>query len=266
MTIPTHSLLEKLEKKAQKGSKPRCHLLTNGSPEDVARKLTSLIDPWGEVRPDHSWMPCGFDQIEEAQLGKAQHLLTDTQKKDLMTWWLAIPSPRANTPNWDIASECLIGGRPGLLLLEAKAHDMELHRERSRKRLSPSASDNSVKNHKGIAACIESANVALTHETGLKWSLSRDHHYQMSNRFAWSWKLAEIGVPVILVYLAFLDAAEMGTNGQTPLASDDQWARLVTGHSEPLFPSTVWNHSWTLHGQPFIPLIRSATVPLNSCS
>jgi hypothetical protein len=38
--------------------------------------------------------------------------------------------------------------------------------------------------------------------------ISRDNRYQMSNRFAWSWKLASVGVPVVLVYLGFVGAAD----------------------------------------------------------
>ena len=31
----------------------------------------------------------------------------------------------------------------------------------------------------------------------------------MSNRFAWAWKLADLGVPVVLVYLGFFRALFM---------------------------------------------------------
>jgi hypothetical protein len=41
------------------------------------------------------------------------------------------------------------------------------------------------------------------------WTLSRDSHYQLTNRFAWAWKLASMGVPVVLGYLGFQGAAEM---------------------------------------------------------
>ena len=45
------------------------------------------------------------------------------------------------------------------------------------------------------------------------WSLSRDSHYQLANRFAWAWKLADMGLPTILIYLGFLNAAEMKDQG-----------------------------------------------------
>jgi hypothetical protein len=66
-------------------------------------------------------------------------------------------------------------------------------------------------------------------------AISRDSHYQMSNRFAWSWKLAEYGIPVVLVYLGFLNASEMVDRGD-PFANQDSWESLVMAHSSPLFP------------------------------
>ena len=63
-------------------------------------------------------------------------------------------------------------------------------------------------NHNQIGDAIQQANHGL--EPLLPgWDLSRDSHYQLSNRFAWSWKIASMGVPVVLVYLGFLNADEM---------------------------------------------------------
>ena len=45
-------------------------------------------------------------------------------------------------------------------------------------------------------------------------ALSHEHHCQMSNRFAWLWKLAELDDTVILVYLGFLGAVEMRKWGE----------------------------------------------------
>jgi hypothetical protein len=55
-----------------------------------------------------------------------------------------------------------------------------------------------------IHSTIQEAGLALSEQTGLTWALSRDWCYQMSNRFAWAWKLVELGKPVILIYLGFL--------------------------------------------------------------
>ena len=47
MCIP----LERLKPKERRGSKLRCHLLTHGSPDAVAAKLTALVAPFASVAP-----------------------------------------------------------------------------------------------------------------------------------------------------------------------------------------------------------------------
>jgi hypothetical protein len=211
-----------------------------------------LIAPWGTVSSEDKWMPQGFADIEEAQLHNATRLLPKDVCSDLQSWWMAV---RATTPNWDIASTCTIGDKKGLLLVEAKAHDEELIGEEVGKRLDKSASDGTLKNHAHIENAIDQANTALNAVVP-GWNLSCDSHYQMSNRFAWSWKLTELGFPVILVYLGFKYAAEMSDRGN-PFIDHMDWKNLVIAHSKPLFPPHIWDNKWILHGQAFIPLIRS---------
>ena len=56
-----------------------------------------------------------------------------------------------------------------------------------------------------------------------------DHHYQLSNRFAWLWKLASLGIPVVLLYLGFLNAQDMTDDG--PLfRSEEEWTRAMKDH------------------------------------
>ncbi len=253
-------LLMKLGPKQRKGSKPRCHWLTHGSAEQVAVRLTRLIGPWGYVSARDHWMPEGFENTEEAELHKAPRLLDEKIGRQLRDWWLAVISSRPKTPNFDIASTCIVtgngGSRPGLLLVEAKAHSKELNDAETGKRLATRATANSRSNHDRIGECIKGAALDLTKETGMDWSLSRDRNYQMANRFAWSWKLTELGFPVILVYLGFLNAKEMRRDKtQKPYANHAEWETHVKAHSRPLFPETVWDKSWTLHGQSFILLI-----------
>ena len=92
-------------------------------------------------------------------------------------------------------------------------------------------------NRSRIAECIEEANISLANQTGLVWALSPDHRYQIANRFAWSWKLTELGYPVVLVYLGFLRAWEMRKGQrQSPFNSHTEWKRLLNSHSQLLFP------------------------------
>ena len=41
-------------------------------------------------------------------------------------------------------------------------------------------------------------------QLGIATRISRDSHYQLSNRLAFTWKLATLGVPTVLVYLGFI--------------------------------------------------------------
>jgi len=262
------TLLERLPKKARRGSKARCHGLTHGNPEDVAARLTQLIAPFGVVSPEDHWMPQGFDQLDEAELHKAVRLLYLDKEHcaQIRRWWFAIFKGGLQTgPSFDIASTCMVTvanqRKRGILLVEAKAHDEELIKEEGAKPLKENPSEGQETNHKRIGEAINAANEPFTLATGFSCSLSRDTRYQMSNRFASACKLAELGYPVILVYLGFLNAKEMADQGKV-LENATQWDALVKLHSMSLFPEEVWNQSWTLYNQPFVPLICSVEWPL----
>jgi hypothetical protein len=83
MNKSTTDLLQRLRRKEQRGSKARCHFLTRGDPHEVARRLTSLVHPWGEVAPTDSWMPRGFGDIGEAQLHKAERLIPSQNERNV---------------------------------------------------------------------------------------------------------------------------------------------------------------------------------------
>ena len=258
-----NDLLMKLRSpKDRSGSKPRCHWLTHGTREQVANRLTRLAEPWGTVSADDRWMPEGFCRVEEAQLHQVPELLSQEDCDKLRDWWLAVSRGNTRTPNWDIASTCTVNGVKGMLLVEAKAHNEELNKERAGKSLGPNSTDNSKRNHEQIGEAIEKANNDLAEQTGYRWALSRDHHYQMSNRFAWAWKLTKMEYPVILVYLGFLKAEEMRKGKeQHPLCDHAEWESLVKSHGDPLFPSEVWDRHWIANGQVFVPRICSLEIP-----
>lgn len=255
------TLLGKLKRNQRRGSKPRCHLLTHESTDEVAARLTALAAPFASVAQSDRWMPEGFEDLEEAQLHKAPRLLAATITARLGEWWLPASHQEAMTPNFDIASTCMIEGVPGLLLVEAKAHSGELTKEAGGRQLAEIDSTQRMASHATIGAAIESARMGFEAGTLLAWHISRDSHYQISNRFAWSWKLTELGIPVVLVYLGFLNASDMSKPGEVPLADADAWDALVRSHSATLFPGEVWNRSWAINGVPFVPLIRSMVLP-----
>lgn len=236
------------QKKDLKGSRLRCLMLTSLPRKKVAHYLTELIRPHGTVEHETDcWMPQGFLQPDEARLGETERFLKPMEIASVTDWWLAV-KPRANTPNWDLVASCTIDGKKGLILVEAKAHKSELN---SGGKAKP-ASENGKENHEHIRAAIEEANSSLnTHGSG--WALSRDTHYQLCNRFAWSWKLASLGIPVVLVYLGFLNADEM----PSPFPTADSWNNAVRTYSSSIIPDNAWESKLMVDKTPFYPIIRS---------
>lgn len=262
---------QQLDKK--RGSRPRCVLLTDGRREEVAARLTNLVAvPEVVISAADRWMP--YDKpvlrengqwddtpAQEARAGELISLLPFSKarqgeiKKEVLDWWLAVPHRRANTPNWDLASACHINGQPGLLLVEAKAHLEEL-------RPNPdSCSSTNPANRKRIQQAIEQANAALTAATGNPWRLSRDHHYQLSNRFAWAWRLADLGVPVALLYLGFLNAQDMDGKDTELFQSAEQWAAAVREYGKGVVDNACWGQMLDIDGTPLLPLLRVYDQP-----
>lgn len=257
--------LQKLRPSQRRGSKPRCHWIMHGPDAEVAARLSALIAPWGKVNPTDRWMPRGFNDTEEAELHKAEPFLDADRRAQLRDWWFAIfRGGLQRSPNFDLASTCTVRvgdhEKPGLLLVEAKAHDHELIVESRAKPLSKTASEGSKRNHERIGSALHEASALLTTSTGLGWNLSRDNCYQMSNRFAWAAKVAEMGCPVILVYLGFLRADEMNDQGAV-LEDHSNWETLVKAHGRPILPPRIWESELPVATGYLIPLIRSVEMP-----
>lgn len=228
------------------GSRLRCLMMTSGSVAQVAARLTDLMRPYGRVLTDkRRWMPGGFLAKGEAQLGKTEMSLSDAEKDGVVSWWLRRTRGRP-TPKWDIVSECRVHGRPGLLLVEAKAHLGELTvKDRCR--------STTAENIPHIAGAVSKASDSL----GAGWSLTATKCYELCNRFAWSWKLASMKIPVILVYLGFLNADEM----PKPFKSADEWGRAVRKYAKGTVPEKAWDgEPIPTSGVPFRALIRAVDV------
>lgn len=169
--------------------------------EPFRNSLNQLLLPCdAEVTTTDCWMPVGRSSPNEARLGwNSLGVLTKEVQQKLTDWWLAYPIG-ANTPNWDLATSASISGKRGLVLIEAKAYEGEL--ERAGKRIF--SNQRGECNHKQIGKAINEARECLTPiAPGIQ--ISRDRYYQVSNRIAFCWKLATLRVPVILMYLGFLN-------------------------------------------------------------
>ena len=195
-----------------KGSRLRCLQLTSLHNTGVAEFLTALITPYACVDQDAVWLPRGPLEPGEPELGRAIQFLSDAQRSRLIDWWLAVRKDSARIPNWDIVANCRFGNRPGLTLVEAKAHPAELGEKDSSK----ASSDNRRQIERALLQAQKGLNQVLP-----GWALDAKAHYQISNRFAWAWKVASMGVPVVLVYLGFLNATDMLTDSRPILRSSE---------------------------------------------
>lgn len=260
-----------------RGSRPRSVLITDGAPEQIATWLTALVGhPDVAIQPpcttELPWMPRGLPILKpdgawdvspaaEAKLGEPNDLVDPQHQLALQDWWLKNPR-NANTPNWDIASRCLVRVKsrrlPGLLLVEAKAHVKELGK--GGKKL-PTTQDGWA-NHEQVGRAISDASAAFQKATAMRWAISRDRHYQLSYRFAWSWKLASLGIPVVLVYLGFLNAQDVAGEGTLFYTADD-WTNAMMQHGEGVIPWDAWNTEVKFADAPVIPLLRVYDQPFD---
>jgi hypothetical protein len=229
-----------------KGSRLRCLLSTGLETREVAAFLNELVRPHATVSAGDVWKPRGFLDAAEAKLSETPDFLTAAQRATLTTWWLKVPQ-HANTPNWDLVSTCRMEGRPGLVLVEAKAHGGELH--------NAGKPHGHAGNDETIAAAIAEANTALDPARG--WNLSREVNYQLCNRMAWAWKVASLGVPVVLAYLGFLNALEMG---DARFSTHEHWLQSLLDHARGTVPESAWEQPHRVGDGWFVPLVRSAIV------
>ena len=139
--------------------------------------------------------------------------------KTLKNWWLG---KRARTPVWDFICNAEINGTPGLILIEAKAHKNELENTKDK-----SKAQKGSLNRCKIKSALKKINELYCYK------LSADDHFQLSNRIAWSIKLASLGIPVVLIYLGFLNTKEMTISKDDSLLSNaKEWETLVTKYSK----------------------------------
>lgn len=219
-------------------------------PEDLLR----LAQPVTTVLSDTSvWMPRGHGLPKEARLELfGPTALPHVDWANLRKWWLR-HERGANTPNWDIALTCDIESRPGVILVEGKANVAELGS--TGKSLDSEASDASRENHERISTAISEACTALrSHNPTI--AISRDSHYQLSNRVAFAWKLASLGVPTVLVYLGFIGDTGIRDAGQ-PFLSESHWQEVFAEHSRAVFPPELTDRRIDCANAPMWLLVRS---------
>ena len=254
------------EPKLLRGS--RKHIIDWVRSHDFRDELNAMIGPSRVVvGPNDAFMPTGADGEQGIQEARLETFLPDpAMREELQRWWLAAPRG-ANTPNWDLAAHATLNGKPALVLVEAKANVNELSDAGKpyptgknppgtpRRTPKPPPSEDSKRNHGHIGAAIAAASIALGGiERG--FNLSRDSHYQFANRTAFSWKLATLGLPTVLVYLGFtgdegiLDAGPM-------LEGPDHWRDILSHHVMGVVPNGVFGEWVNVGPAGFYPMIAS---------
>ena len=226
-------------------SKKLCEDLVLGSDVDVAARLTEIVeDPTRVVvSANDTW-----ETKIKLDKSQADNLIPSDIREELAKWWLASPKPITKTPQWCIVSTCKIERKPGLLLLEVKSKSSELNR--SRKDPPVITGRGNEENHESIREAIEEANSGLNLAIKGNWQLSIDTHYQLSNRFAWAWKLTELDIPVVLVYLGIW-------NSGSGFKSKGIWENKMKEHYLNVVEESCWNQIHDLNQRPFGMFIRS---------
>lgn len=202
-------------------------------------------------------MPFGKDSPDEARLETFGPLWlpgSDAWRK-LEDWWL-VHKAFANTPNWDIAATCEIEDRQGVVLVEAKANWPEL--KINGKSVRKDASIRSRENNARIGTAITEANNGWRHLDS-SISINRDSHYQLANRLAFTWKLATLGIPVVLVYLGFTGDVGIADAGR-PFADDADWRRAFSAYATGVIPLGVFEQRLEIEGVPVWLLSRTRQV------
>lgn len=241
---------------AHRGS--RKHVLDwTGSPRFAPEFLEMLAVSGIAFTSDSPIMPLGYSRSDEARLERfgPDWLPGDDRWAELEDWWL-VHKRAANTPNWDICIGGEIEGRPGLVLVEAKANKPELGV--AGKKLPTDASERSRANHEQIGRAIVEA-CAGWQVLDTRVAITRDSHYQLSNRLAFTWKLASMGLPVVLVYLGFTGDAGISDAGE-PFADNADWQRTFAEYAQSRVPLELFDGRLEVNGTPVWLLSRSREV------
>ena len=197
--------------------------------ENFLPNLNQLIRPYAKITEYDNWMPKNIHLNKEAELKNfLRYNFEEPNHKDIVSWWLHVDT---TTPNWDFISTCDVRGKRGILLVEAKAHYDEVNDESKGKALKSNASEDSKLNHVCIGQAIEEAKDDLVKRGFSDVNISLDSCYQLSNRIAHAWWLARNGVPVVLLYLGFLNTNDMKNGNRVLFSHDSDWQNCFKEHA-----------------------------------
>jgi hypothetical protein len=236
------------EKVEYRGSQK--HILDWISREDFVDSFNEMMADSGiKIKNKETLKPENSDKPEEFNLASysskySQEYNFLEKGIELAQWW----APKGGKlPTWDLISVCEIKCKPGLLLVEAKAHVDEF--DWKGKRLSENASEGSKDNHTKISLCLQEA-----HEELKEFKVSIDSHYQLSNRIASAWKLSKLGIPVVLLYLGFTADTYFSNDF---FKDSEHWKNEFNNYIRGIVPETFINNT---ESSPFLFYERSLKI------
>lgn len=240
----------------------RMHVLDWLESPEFVPQLLAMVAPIGfTVSEQAARQPKGRHDSRETELvGLNEPFLLPEQQAQLKGWWLK-HKVGAKLPTWDLAVSALDARkRKSLILVEAKAHATELSAtgKSSPKRKKPDEQKRSHENHERIAAAIAEANISLQiNAPGML--LSRDENYQLSNRIAFAWKLASMGIPTTLIYLGFIGDENIAIDPHRLNVATD-WKSAFNLHSAKHFPVALQSRPIDCGAASFWLLVRDLLV------
>lgn len=208
------------------------HILQWISSSDFLTECEELILPAHVCLSGARFWP-NTDSTKERQI----------QDPRLRSWW----APRGGkTPTWDLMIEGRVADRDSLrdvlILFEAKAHHEEWNI--AGKTIHSSASSNSISNQEQIEKAIKEAQRGLQ-----QWApdcrITHEEHYQLANRLACAWKLAQLGTAVILVFYGVINVPSAAYRRSiSPFTSEKDWEDSFKNYrtgKKTHVPDTVFN-------------------------
>jgi len=248
-----------MEKLMNRGSRKHIlDLLDSGRVFTILKNLFADTDV--QFRDDENCQPRGRKIPEEWTLRKFCKAYYSGQfdYQAFDNWW--VPDQYRNL-QWDLLTTCTIKDKAGIMLVEAKANDKELVTEG--KQLDAKASEQSKINHGKIGDCIAEAAQGLNKHIEYI-DIRRDTHYQLSNRVASAWKLAQCGLPTVLLYLGFTGDEGIRDAGE-PFVDNKHWQRVMGAYMAGVLPLHFPNKLIEVEGRATMQMfVKSLPVIENS--
>lgn len=224
---------------AYKGSKK--HVLYLIDKEDFIYTLNNILLPYDASITDRKTvLPKGERDVSEYGIQSYinKHKLAERfptlMEFDFNKWW----SPHGGkTPTWDMISLCQLDGKDAILLVEAKAHKSEFTKA-GKAKLKEGASIKAENNLINIEKRIKEACDNLNNKKP-GFNISIDSHYQLSNRVAFAWRLTQLNIPVVLLYLGFIG----DSNFNDKFKNEYDWKEVFTKYIKGIVPVDFINEN-----------------------